>query len=40
MLESLQSSEKHDTAENAVSCLDTAIDSLDEAVRCIGEATE
>ena len=37
---SLQSSEKHDTAENAVSSMDSAIDNLDSAISDIGEAVD
>ena len=40
MPEGLQSSEKHDTAENAVSSMDEAIDNLDSVVSSIGEASE
>ena len=38
MPESLQSSEKHDIAENAVSSMDDAINSLEEVVSSIEEA--
>ncbi len=36
--ESLQSSDKHDTAENAVSSMDDAINRLEEVVSSIEEA--
>lgn len=40
MPENLQSSEKHDVAENAVYCLDTAYDSLSEVIDSVNSATE
>ena len=40
MPESLQSSEKHDTAENAVSSMDSAIDGLDDVCSSLGEAID
>ena len=38
MPESLQSSEKHGTAENAVSSMDNAINSIEEVISSIEEA--
>ena len=40
MPDSLQSSEKHETAENAVSSMDEAIDNLDNAINAIGESID
>ncbi len=40
MPESLQSSEKHEAAENAVSELDTAIDDLEEAGSSVDGAAQ
>jgi len=40
MPESLQSSEKHDTAENAVSSMDEAIDGLDSVIESIGSSID
>ena len=39
MPDSLQGSEKHDTAENAISSMDEAIDNLDSVINEIGEST-
>ncbi len=40
MPESLQSSEKHDTAEEAIASMDSALDSLSEAANSIDEANQ
>jgi len=38
MPENMQSSERHDTAENAVSSMDEAINSISEAINSIDES--
>jgi len=40
MPDSLQSSEKHDTAENAVSSMDEAIEGLESAINAIGQSID
>ena len=40
MPENLQCSEKHDVAENAVDCLNTACDSIEEVIDNVNSATE
>ncbi len=40
MPESLQSSEKHDTAEEAIASMASALDSLSEAANSIDEANQ
>ena len=40
MPENLQSSEKYETADNAVEALDSAMSSLDEAIEYLNSAAE